>query len=99
MKINNLVAKHSPHRGGKHKDRKRASRRVRGHKHKESDMEDGLTALDINNASLCDMQEFLIGLGYNVEGISNDEIYGLCVSVMDGHRDESEEVEELSFDG
>ena len=41
MKINNLVAKHSPHRGGKHKDRKRASRQVRGHKHKEKEDRDG----------------------------------------------------------
>ena len=98
MKVNNLVAKHSPHRASTHKDRKRASRQVRGHKHKESDMEDDLPALDINNASLCDMQEFLINLGYNIEGISNEEVLDLCVSVLDGHRDESEEVEELSFD-
>jgi len=97
-KARNLVAKHSPHRGGKHKDRKRASRQVRGHKHKESGMEDDLPALDINNASLCDMQEFLINLGYNIEGISNEEVLALCVSALDGHRDESEDVEELSFD-
>lgn len=98
MKINNLVAKHSPHRGGKHKDRKRASRRVRGHKHKESDMDDDLPSLSIQEASLCDMQEFLIALGYNIEGISNEEVYDLCLSTLDGHRDESDEVEELSFD-
>lgn len=98
MKTRNLVAKHSPYRADTHKDRKRASRQVRGHKHKESDMEDELRALDIATASLCDMQEFLIGLGYNVEGLSNEEIVSLCVSVVDGHTDESEEVEELSFD-
>ena len=61
-------------------------------------MEDELRALDISTASLCDMQEFLIGLGYNVEGLSNEEVYSLCVSAVDGHTDESEEVEELSFD-
>ena len=61
-------------------------------------MEDDLPALDINNASLCDMQEFLIALGYNIEGISNEEVYDLCLSTLDGHRDESDEVEELSFD-
>ena len=98
MKINNLVAKHSPHRGGKHKDRKRASRQVRGHKHKEGDMEGNLPALDVNNASLCDMQEFLINLGYNIEGISNEEVLSLCVSALDGHKDEADEIEELSFD-
>lgn len=61
-------------------------------------MEDELRALDIATASLCDMQEFLIGLGYNIEGISNEEVYSLCVSALDGHRDESDDVEELSFD-
>ena len=98
MKINNLVAKHSPHRGGKHKDRKRASRQVRGHKHKESDMDDDLPSLSIEEASLCDMQEFLIALGYNIEGISNEEVLSLCVSALDGHKDEADELEELSFD-
>ena len=61
-------------------------------------MEDGIPALDIANASLCDMQDFLINLGYNIEGISNEEVYSLCLSAVDGHADESEEVEELSFD-
>ena len=61
-------------------------------------MEDDLPALDINNASLCDMQDFLINLGYNIEGISNEEVLDLCISALDGHRDESDEVEELSFD-
>ena len=61
-------------------------------------MEGDLPALDINSASLCDMQEFLINLGYNIEGISNEEVYALCVSALDGHRDESDDVEELSFD-
>lgn len=36
----NLVAKHSTNKGGAHKDKKRASKRVRGSKHKEDD--DGL---------------------------------------------------------
>ena len=61
-------------------------------------MEGDLPTLDINNAGLCDMQEFLINLGYNIEGISNEEVLSLCVSALDGHRDESEDVEELSFD-
>ena len=38
MKINNLVAKHSPHRASTHKDRKRASKRVRGNKHKAKEV-------------------------------------------------------------
>ena len=39
MRINNLVAKHSPHRASTHKDRKRAeSKRVRGNKHKSKEV-------------------------------------------------------------
>ena len=38
MKINNLVAKHSPHRASTHKDRKRATKRVRGSKHKTKEI-------------------------------------------------------------
>ena len=38
VKINNLVAKHSPHRASTHKDRKRASKRVRGNKHKAKEV-------------------------------------------------------------
>ena len=34
VRINNLVAKHSPHRAATHRDRKRASKRVRGQKHR-----------------------------------------------------------------
>jgi hypothetical protein len=33
--INNLTAKHSRHRGGAHKDRRRESRLVRNNKHKK----------------------------------------------------------------
>jgi len=61
-------------------------------------MERDLPALDIHSASLCDMQEFLINLGYNIEGISNEEVLSLCVSALDGHKDEADEIEELSFD-
>jgi len=38
VKINNLVAKHSPHRASTHKDRKRATKRVRGDKHKTKEV-------------------------------------------------------------
>ena len=38
VKINNLVAKHSPHRAATHKDRKRDSKRVRGGKHKTKEV-------------------------------------------------------------
>lgn len=38
VKVNNLVAKHSPHRAATHRDRKRASKRVRGGKHKAQEI-------------------------------------------------------------
>ena len=38
VKVNNLVAKYSPHRASTHKDRKRASKRVRGSKHKAKEV-------------------------------------------------------------
>ena len=92
MKINNLVAKHNPHRGGQHKDRKRASRQVRGHKHKESDMgrKDETPELTIS-----EIIDDLAGMGYSTEALSNDELIDLHISVMDGHSDEAEE--ELDF--
>jgi hypothetical protein len=37
VKTRNLVAKHSPHRAATHKDRKRATKRVRGSKHKSKE--------------------------------------------------------------
>ena len=33
--------------------------------------------------------------GYSTEALSNDEIYDLAVSILDGHEDEAEE--ELDF--
>jgi hypothetical protein len=47
--------------------------------------------------SIQDMMEYVEEFGYCVEGLSNDDLYDLAVSLMDGH-DESEEVQELSFD-
>jgi hypothetical protein len=92
MKINNLVAKHSPHRGGKHKDRKRASRQVRGHKHKESDMGRKDETPDV---SISEIIEELAEMGYSTDALSNDELIDLYIAVMDGHEDEA--LEELDF--
>lgn len=92
MKINNLVAKHSPHRGGQHKDRKRVSRQVRGHKHKESDM---ARKDETPELPLSEIIEELADMGYSTEALSNEELIDLYIAVMDGHRDEAEE--ELDF--
>ena len=92
MKTRNLVAKHSPYRADTHKDRKRASRQVRGHKHKESDMARRDEAPDL---SLSEIIEELSDMGYSTEALSNEELINLYISVMDGHKDEAEE--ELDF--
>jgi ribosomal protein L3 len=92
MKVNNLVAKHSPHRASTHKDRKRASRQVRGHKHKESDMGQ---KDDIPELTISEIIEELADMGYSTDALSNDELIDLHIAVMDGHRDEA--LEELDF--
>ena len=51
----------------------------------------------LENMSIQDMMEYVEEFGYCVEDLSNDDLYDLAVSLMDGH-DESEEVQELSFD-
>lgn len=51
----------------------------------------------LESMSIQDMMEYVEDFGYCVEGLSNDDLYELAVSLMDGH-DESDEVQELSFD-
>ena len=48
--------------------------------------------------SIEQMIDMLVDMGYSAEGLSNDEIYDMLVSVMDGHEDECGDIEELSFD-
>lgn len=52
----------------------------------------------LENMSIEQMIDMLVDLGYSAEGLSNDEIYDMLVSVMDGHDDECGDLEELSFD-
>lgn len=52
----------------------------------------------LENMSIEQMIDMLVDLGYSAEGLSNDEIYDMLVSVMDGHEDEGGDLEELSFD-
>lgn len=49
----------------------------------------------LEDASIADMLSFLCDLGYSTDALSNEEVYDLCVAVLDGHRDE--EQEELDF--
>ena len=52
----------------------------------------------LDNMSIEQMIDMLVDMGYSAEGLSNDEIYDMLVSVMDGHEDEGGDLEELSFD-
>jgi len=52
----------------------------------------------LDNMSIEQMIDMLVDMGYSAEGVSNDEIYDMLVSVMDGHEDECGDLEELSFD-
>jgi len=49
---------------------------------------------NLDGMSIEQMIEMLVDLGYSAEGLSNDEIYGMLVEVIDGH---DEELEELDF--
>ena len=49
----------------------------------------------LEDASIADMLTFLCDMGYSTDALSNEEVYDLCVAVLDGHRDE--EQEELDF--
>ena len=52
----------------------------------------------LENMSIEQMIDMLVDMGYSAEGLSNEEIYDMLVSVMDGHEDEGGDLEELSFD-
>jgi hypothetical protein len=50
----------------------------------------------LENMSIEQMIDMLVDLGYSAEGLSNDEIYDMLVSVIDGHESE-DALEELDF--
>lgn len=49
----------------------------------------------LDGMTLSDVIEFVKGLGYCTEALSNDEIYDMAVAALDGHLDDS--LEELDF--
>ena len=49
----------------------------------------------LDGMTLSDVIEFVQGLGYCTEALSNDEIYDLAISALDGHLEDS--LEELDF--
>jgi len=50
----------------------------------------------LEGMSLQEVIDFVAELGYGTESLSNDEIYDLAISVLDGHEDEGD-IEELDF--
>ncbi len=60
------------------------------------------TIRDINQRRLDDMAldeviEFIASHGFSTDALSNDEIWEIAISILDGHEDDSE-LEELNFD-
>lgn len=49
----------------------------------------------LDGMTLSDVIEFVQGLGYCTEALSNDEIFDLAISALDGHLEDS--LEELNF--
>jgi CMP-N-acetylneuraminic acid synthetase len=88
---NNLTAKHNPFRASTHKDRKQESKRVRGSKHKESDMtskKDRLT--DPSEMGIQELMDMLAEHGYTTSALSNEEIVDLAFEIFDGNDYEEE---------
>lgn len=51
----------------------------------------------MDGMSIEQMITMLEDLGFCAEGLSNDEIYDMLVSIMDGHSDRDGVLEELDF--
>ena len=56
-----------------------------------------VTLRQLDEMTLSEIIEFVSDV-YCTEALSNDEIYELAISMLDGHRDEEGDPEELSFD-
>jgi hypothetical protein len=60
------------------------------------------TIRDINQRRLDDMAldeviEFIASHGFSTDALSNETIWEIAISILDGHEDDSE-LEELNFD-
>ena len=47
--------------------------------------------------ALDEVIEFIASHGFSTDALSNDEIWEIAISILDGHEDDSE-MEELNFD-
>ena len=51
----------------------------------------------LEGMSLNEIISFVEGMGYCTEALSNDEIYEMAISVLDGHEDDGADPEDLDF--
>jgi hypothetical protein len=51
----------------------------------------------LDGMSLNEIIDFIEDMGYTTEALSNDDIYDLAVSIIDGHEDEGGDPEDLDF--
>ena len=51
----------------------------------------------LDGMSLHEIIDFVEDQGYSTEAMSNDEIYDMAISVLDGHEDDGAEPEDLDF--
>ena len=76
-------------KGGPHRDRKKATRTVRG-----SDTR-SLVMSDPDTMNVQELMDYVGGFGYSTQQLSNEEIYELACELYDGH--EEGEPDELEF--
>ena len=51
----------------------------------------------LEDMSLQDIISFVSDFGYSTEALSNDEMFDLAISILDGHEDEGGDPEDLDF--
>jgi hypothetical protein len=54
--------------------------------------------MQLEGMSLDGIISFISECGYCTEALSNDEMYDLAVSILDGHEDEGGDPEDLDFE-
>jgi hypothetical protein len=60
----------------------------------------GASSLQLRQLEGMSIQELISMIeefGYSTEALSNDEIYELAISILDGHEDEGGDPEDLDF--
>ena len=58
---------------------------------------DSDSQIQLDDIGIGEMMDVLSDMGYTITALSNEEVIDLYVAVMDGHAEEADETEELSF--